>query len=286
MSHGVAVTLPHGVRVGSEWRRDARLRPLTGSEEAYLAGDAADLLPAERTTGLLARCVESVGRVEASPETVLGLTVGDREALLLQIRRLTFGDQLESVLTCPSFECEEKMDLELSVADLLVEPYALDAEWQEATVVDGESRYLVRYRVPTGADQEDAARLAADLRRAAGLIVERCVDEVRDDEGHPLDGIPGAVVEALPGLMAGRDPQAEIVLSLVCPACATEFRVLFDAGDYLHRELVAHGQSLYEEVHHLAFHYHWSEAEIMGLPTGKRQRYLELLANALEHGAR
>jgi phage FluMu protein gp41 len=125
---GLAFTLPHGVRVGGEWTRDVRLRALSGAEEEFLAGHGAELLPAERTTELLARCVERIGPLEAAPQTVLGLTVGDREALLLQIRRLTFGDRLDAVVACPSAECGEQMDLELSVRDLLVEPYSNETD--------------------------------------------------------------------------------------------------------------------------------------------------------------
>ncbi len=36
-----------------------------------------------------------------------------------------------------------------------------------------------------------------------------------------------------------------------------------------------------EEVHVLALHYHWSEADILALPSPKRQRYLALLARHL-----
>jgi hypothetical protein len=281
MPSGVAVTLPHGVRVGSEWTRDVRLRSVTGDEEVYVTDEAADILPAERTTGLLARCVERIGPAEASAEAVLALTVGDREALLLHIRRHTFGDRLDAVLTCPASDCGERMDLELRVGDLLVDAYAANHEWHEATIVEGDAQFDVRYRVPTGADQEVAARLASDLPHATATILERCVDEVSDRAGRRLDHIPDPVAKALPGLMASHDPQAEIVLLLVCPECATEFRVLFDAGAYLARELASRRDGVHEDVHHLALHYHWSESEILSMPTGKRRRYLELLADAL-----
>jgi len=36
--------------------------------------------------------------------------------------------------------------------------------------------------------------------------------------------------------------------------------------------------SLYEELHLLALHYHWAEADILRLTTSKRRRYLRLLA--------
>ena len=35
--------------------------------------------------------------------------------------------------------------------------------------------------------------------------------------------------------------------------------------------------TLYEELHRIAIHYHWSERAILRLPTSKRRRYLRLL---------
>ena len=37
-------------------------------------------------------------------------------------------------------------------------------------------------------------------------------------------------------------------------------------------------EMLYEEIHVLALHYHWSEADLLGLPRTKRRRYLGLVA--------
>ena len=41
-------------------------------------------------------------------------------------------------------------------------------------------------------------------------------------------------------------------------------------------------QALCEEVHYLAFHYHWGEREILEMPGAKRRRYLSILAEKLE----
>jgi len=272
----LAVTLPHGMRVGSEWRRDARLRALTGAEEEFLADEGAVLPPVERTTALLARCVERLGGADVSAESIEALALGDREALLLQLRRLTFGDTLAAVVSCPVPGCGERLDVELSVADLLVEPYENDDEWSGAEVPAGETAGAILIRAATGADQAAAARLAPDMGAAARTLVERCI------QGTEVDDV---VARALPGLLAERDPQAEVVLSLSCPACQTPFRVLFDTAEYLQSEVAPQRAELYEEVHRLALHYHWSEREIMELPTGKRRLYLRLLADAFE-GAR
>jgi hypothetical protein len=39
---------------------------------------------------------------------------------------------------------------------------------------------------------------------------------------------------------------------------------------------------LFEEIHHLAYHYHWAEADILAMSRAKRRRYLALLADKLE----
>jgi hypothetical protein len=48
------------------------------------------------------------------------------------------------------------------------------------------------------------------------------------------------------------------------------------------REVGASAGRLLAEVHFLAFHYGWSEGEILDLPRTHRWRYLELLRNQLE----
>lgn len=267
MHAAVAAVLPRGLWVGGTRRRDAGLRPLTGADEEFLCGAAAGLAPAERVTALLARCLESLGpHTPPEPEAIRALAVGDREALLLQLRRITLGDRMDVLLTCP--QCGELMDFELQVGDLLVAPYADAPEVHAADV--GERR--VRFRPVTGADQEAAACGAAeDLDGAVRLVLERCLQPPA--EPSPL------LLEALPALLAGADPQADIVLDVGCEACGERTTVRFDTAAFLERELAQHEADLYREVHALASHYHWSEAELLALPPGKRRRYLELVAD-------
>jgi hypothetical protein len=39
---------------------------------------------------------------------------------------------------------------------------------------------------------------------------------------------------------------------------------------------------LYREVHYLAYHYHWSEQEIMSMSQAKRRQYIAVLAEEIE----
>lgn len=290
MSRTATLVLPGGLWLDGVCYREAGLRPLTGDDEAFLLEVGESLLPAQRVTGLLGRCLIHLGPLNpVTPNAVRNLTVGDREALLLHLRRLTLGDRLQCVLSCPDPDCGEKMDLDLKVSDLLLSPYPHTQASHETTVRESDTAYRVRFCLPTGADQEAAAGLARkDSQAAADLLLRRCVECVtaEDDDGEPLEDWPPAVAHQLPAIMAELDPQAELVLNLACPVCGHAFSAIFDTATYFFQELAGRMKHLYREVHLLAFYYHWSEAEIMGMTARKRHRYLDLLAEALTEEGR
>src|SRR5947207_3718804 len=119
--NSVTVALSGGFRVDGTWCREVRLRELTGEEQAYLIDEAGKLPPVCWTTEVLNRCAYRTDNDEPlTADCLRSLTVGDREALLLQLRRLTFGDRLQCVLECPASDCGAKLDLELRVTELLI----------------------------------------------------------------------------------------------------------------------------------------------------------------------
>ncbi len=284
MTGAVAITLPGGYWVDGERYRDAELRPVSGSDTDFLFEEGGQLLPALRTTALLVRCLQRLGPPgPVSVGAVRRLSIGDREALLLHLRRLTFGDRLQGEVECPAPECEERMDLDLHINDLLLPPYDDCRQQYETAIADNGSKYRLRFRVPTGADQEEAAILAhrSDHLTATETLLRRCVLQMAGGHGTRTEELPQAVTEHLPQTMSELDPQAEVVLSLSCPACGHDFLAPFDTATYLFGELTARSNRLYREVHLLALYYHWNEAEILSMSEGKRHRYLDLLEEAL-----
>jgi hypothetical protein len=283
MNATAAVTLPGGVWREGVRHQEAGLRSLTGEDEAFLTETRGSLFPARQISILLSRCLTHLGPFSPVPADMAGsLTVGDREALLLHLRRLSLGERMPCVLACPAPGCGAKMDLELRVTDLLQHPYSDAPERREITISENGDSYRVRFRLPTGGDQEAAAELAGnDLPAAAGLVLKRCIMEViRKEDNTPMECLPPAVARQLPEAMARLDPQAEIRLSLSCPECGRGFSTVLDTADFFFRELAGLSEDLYREVHLLAFHYHWSEAEIMNMTARKRRRYLNLLEEA------
>jgi hypothetical protein len=218
---------------------------------------------------------------EVTPGIVRNLTVGDREALLLHLRRVTYGERLPCVLNCASDRCGERLDVELNVSELLLSPYASPKESHEISLRVGEKNYQVRLRVPNGLDQELAAQHRwSDLKNAETFLLQRCVETAwtEDRSSIPMEEWPPELADRIGDVMSELDPQAEILLTLQCPVCGQSFTGEFDAGAYLYQELCGHIPYLYREVHQMARSYHWSEAEILRMTPRKRSLYLNLLA--------
>ena len=257
----------------------ARVRGVFESDEDLIAGLPSFAFAVERSTALLARCVNTLGGVETpGAEAVRNLSLGAREALLLEVRRRTFGERMECVQPCPA--CRGKMSFEVRVEDLIqLGPKRQPERFAEIFTVDG-MEFRVRCRVPTGADLEIAVgAMGASQHAAVKTLLGRCLEDVRrgGDTVSPAE-LPEKLVSALSARMVELDPLAEIRLDLTCPGCGIKFDVLFDAGEYLIAELEMWQKKLFQEVHRLALAYHWREEDILRMQPRKRRIYLDLLA--------
>ncbi|MEJ2541232.1 MAG: hypothetical protein P8188_14900 [Gemmatimonadota bacterium] len=270
------VTVPGGFDLDDDWTHSLWLRPWDGhDEEAFL--DRPSPSVASQTTALLSRCVFlDPDGTPASSDFLRKLQVGDREALLLSLRHLTVGDSLSCVLDCGA--CGNVLELELTTQQLRVPPYAHRGWTHDAQLSDGERPVTVRFRLPNGGDQETMAALVADPARAAAALVQRCVSEASPFAARDLNE---QHVAELSRTMASLDPQAEIVLRTTCPHCGEALSSLFDAARFLSAEISGSSEQLHREVHVLAYHYHWSAAEILGMSGRRRRTYIRHLADAL-----
>ncbi len=284
MTGAVVIQLPHGFWEGGLRHVEAMVRPLNGYDEEFLFEEAASYTPVRRATAILSRCTLRLGPVSPVSEThVAHLSAGDREALLLHLRRLTFGDRMQATVSCPRVGCDQRLDLEVRVGDLLAPVSREAAESYETQVAGGSGIYRMRFRLPTGADQEAAVEAAGQgVEAGVRTLVERCVLAAEASAGAvAARELPAPVLSGLSEAMARLDPQAEVELAVRCPSCGAQFQTLLDAAAFLFEEVGHRRRQLYREVHTLALHYHWSETEILGMTARKRQRYLDLLRESL-----
>ena len=278
MDSEVRVLLPGGLWRGGRRVREVALRPVAENDDRFLLETAGGSLPCERATALLARCLTDV---DGGEDTARELTIGDREALLLHLRRLAFGETVDCVLRCPRAECGERLELTLRVKDLLLSPYEDARSSYDATLAVDGTRYDVAFRLPRSDDLDHAAAIARTDPPAGALeLLRRCLMTV-DVGGSPVsvDALPEAARAAIAGAMVERDPQAELELDLSCPACEAPFEAIFDTATFFLQELDARARRLLREVHALALRYHWSETDILSMPAWRRAQYLELLSD-------
>ena len=275
----IQLTLSRGIEVDGIRYREAVLGPVSGAATELVGSAGEGLLPAERFSLLLQQCLLRLGPWQPPGlDQVRLLTVGDRDALALHLRGLTFGDRIDCVVRCPS--CAERMDLELAVSSLLLPP---DERGAEYVPLSGEAGPPAQLRPPTGRDLEAAAWAAVhDPAAAARHLLAACAE---DAGGLDVDALTAEEVAELAGRLAELEPQSDLQLELECPSCTAAFELPFDPAGFLLQELAAESGALHREVHALALHYHWSERDILGLPAPKRRLYLELLAESLPVGA-
>lgn len=280
MSDRATVLLSHGLRAAGGRAFDAELRGVTGREEALISECPARLTPAECTTALLASVTTRIGpAAPVTPEMAAELVVGDRERLLLHLCRLTFGPELDLVATCPREGCGAVAEIPVSLDSIVEEQPGADHEVeQEIHPVTPEGQWRIRFRLPSGRDQERAASLP-DPAAAARALLTGCVLEIADPSGAPVSpaDLPVSLEATLSDVFHHLDPTAEATTSIICPSCGAESQAMLDGFIILHAGL-ARSSGIFGDVYRMARCYHWSEAEILALPRARRKRYLEVAA--------
>jgi hypothetical protein len=289
-----AVTMPHGFESDSSWIRQVYIRQLNGHDEQYLA-DNERILNAFKTTFLLgrvARFEEDTNPKYDVKEIIRRLTIGDRIALLLYLRGLTYGNNLQCVITCP--KCKEIMSLNISIPDIISSSFLTAPKAEYEINVE---EFVLKIRPLNGADLEsiifsnykdrnynnDNDNNNKSTNNKAEQLIRSCIissnPQISDGSsitklGQDFFAIIGSKLEEI-------DPLAEIFYNLSCPCCHDSFRASFNAEDFVLRDIQLRKSQLEREVHWLAFNYHWNEETILSLPVTRRRLYVELINKTL-----
>lgn len=242
------------------------MRALTASTLLGAWERALSQSPAQRALTLL----QFVG-AELPPERLASLTIGQRDAHLLNLRESAFGSQMTGVAACPA--CARQLELSFTVSSVRVAP---PTELPGPCLLT-HADYEVEFRLP---NSDDVLALSPALDRLAGQrqLLERCLLNVRcHGEAVPFDQLPAELRTAVSDHMAEADPQADVQLSLTCPDCGHHWEAPLDILSYLWAEIHAWATRLLRDIHTLASAYGWREADILALSPWRRQAYLEMI---------
>lgn len=141
------VRLPGGLLRDGDVVRDAEVQELTGEHEEALAKARGN--PIRFVSTLLRSGVVSIGDEKATPQALKDLLVGDRDTLVLGIRRATFGNDVEfEDFVCPG--CREHLDITLHLEDIPIRELDGEREFEVPLRKGGKAHV----RLPNGHDQE------------------------------------------------------------------------------------------------------------------------------------
>jgi hypothetical protein len=200
---------------------------------------------------------------EAGPEESSHLSIGHRDACLIDLRERLFGSAVEAISACAGCGAPVVIDFEV---DQIRAPHAAPGTLVE---LDIGGRPL-RFRLPDSADLL-AIEGETDPDRAERRLLDRCL------VSGAADDVMEAASERISLALAGADPQAELILRIVCPDCGAARDAPFDIVLHLWSEIEDWVAGVLYEVDRLAERYGWSESDILAMSHVRRQAYLDLL---------
>lgn len=244
------VTLPVGYLdpASGVLHKRATLRKMTGKEEALLADPKIRSNGGKLITALLTSCVTSLEGIDkVDSEVISQLFSADRNYLLLELRRLTFGDEMEANYRCPCSASanttiwEDLSDLDVrridngSVPEVKV---TIEDGYQSS---NGDWEYDFVFDLPTGKDEEASGnRRDNNPARQRDALLARCLKQVGDLEPKKIRAIGPKILADLS--MSDRRliqkaideaaPGPDLTRHVVCDECGKEYRTTLDMSHF------------------------------------------------------
>ena len=242
----VEVVLPAGVMEGDKVVTSAQIVPMTGKTRKDIARADVRRDSTKVTETILQNCVKSIGDSPIDRRTFQRLILGDREFLLLQIRKISKGDDVKYSMACGT--CEEPFHGTFSITnDVPVYPMPKDVE-----VLTDESGVSLRtfrvksdemaidavFRYPFGVDQAEIAKsMRANPVASVYTLLWRCLISLN---GSPQMDIPKNIFEEMPlpaldfiqGEFYSHQPGPDFSEPVRCPNCGAENQMVFQSADF------------------------------------------------------
>ena len=243
------VTLPVGAAAADNGavHREATLRKMTGNDEALLADPKLRGNGGRLITALLASCVTDLDGARADPAAIRQLCSADRNYLLLELRRLTFGDEMEAHYRCPRCGAVTAVVEDLSAVEVRrLEGGPASAEVRVTLKdgyrdPDGNWHYELVFGLPTGEDEEAAAgRKDNNPARQRDALLTRCLRQVGTLEPRRVQALGLRILGELS--LADRRliqkaldehaPGPNLTRPVTCEQCGEDFRTALDMSHF------------------------------------------------------
>ncbi|MBZ5523735.1 MAG: hypothetical protein LAP21_15995 [Acidobacteriia bacterium] len=213
------------------------VRQLTGRDEELLA-DRRYRNAAQQVSEFLAQVLVEIPGLDkpVSKELVSEMLIGDRDYLLLRLRQICLGDQVEQVMRCPAPACGQKADVEFLISELpvrrvkAVQPlyeFDLSEPLQKSDPRSGH----VALRLPTGLDLEaileckDVNPAMANTKLFARIVKKLGREPLSEDAAREL---PMRARHEITDFLRKITPGPELKIEIQCPHCGGDMSYPFD----------------------------------------------------------
>lgn len=201
------------------------------------------------------------------------LSIGQRDVRLLWLREWMFGSKLHNTAICPN--CNQKVEWENDVKDFKLQSIS-DAKYLHRYELRADE-FVIGYRLPVSKDMLQLKKSNTKEENVKTILHQCILDVVKNNNNCNVEDLPGYVLEAIEQEIGNQEAQADISISLNCPACSYNWQSNFDIQNYLWVEINAWAQSILQEVYVLAKNFGWSEESILSMTPQKRQLYLQMI---------
>lgn len=209
----------------------AEVRELTGLDEEAIskAGSVSRALLV-----MLQRGTVSIGTESANKEDLDRLLSGDRDALLIGIRKVTFGPNVEFSITCPS--CRTALDVDVDLDKDVPYKELEDPIEDRSFKYESAKHGIIEVSLPAGSTQrklmENTDKTVAELNT---ILLAGCIDSIN---GQPSMGATSVLKlgmadrEKIINEILKRNPGPRLgEVKTTCEACGLEIPMALSLAD-------------------------------------------------------
>lgn len=229
--------------------KEFTLREITGKDEEAIHKSDVKNNGSKVVSTLLTRCVTRIGSL--TPKSVGGrsnwediiksLLVGDQDYMLIQLRKLSIGNEVEVDHVCPNRECKAKLHTVVDVDELEVIPFSGEREVEFELPKGYKDKKGVLHRtgtmrLPTGLDREILTPLAkTNLAKAETTMLTRLCKF--DDGAYVDDDVMSSLSirdrEYLQKLLQEHFFGVQLEVEVFCDSCGESFMGTFNASNFI-----------------------------------------------------
>lgn len=243
---GEEFELPLGVIQGGSANRSIILNPMTAGIRRKLLSRSNQKNPSAGMTTMMCECCESLGGAAPSPQLFNSLTVGDRDYVLLMIRKISLGNILSAQLTCP--RCQQDIIFDLDIDQMNIKRLEIEKDF----VVEGTYAFVqlksdelgleIIARLPVGFDQTAIAdQMRTDPVLANYELYSRLIKSWKKNGAvietpnsvKFIDALPVREIEWLESSFRRAMPGPDWYVNVTCEVCGRKSLLDLSDTDFL-----------------------------------------------------